>query len=727
MQLVHVLTQYSKLHEPFFYYHEGNDIKAGMRVLVIFNNREIIGYVVSVEHTEKALSTLEEELGIKLLAIAQVIDLNPILTDELIELSDNLASYYFASKISVLQAMLPPSLKPSKSSLKAPKISYNTYVKVNKDSKERLNKAQTELVDLVAAAGRLLVDTNNRGRIKTLVNKGVLILESEEKFRYNFENFADEEVKSLSKGQQEAIDTFFANDQETFLLEGVTGSGKTEVYLTIAEDYISRGQNVIMLVPEIGLTGMMLAKFRRRFGDKIAIFHSELTPAEKYDEYRRIKDGHVNIVVGARSAVFAPLSNIGLFILDEEHAETYKQDVEPSYHALTVAQMRAKSFNSRILLGSATPNIETKARANKGNYGYYYLGERFNKKELPSTILVNMLDLQNISKASPFISKALEKAISETLERKEQIILLVNRRGYAPSVSCRSCGAIKRCNVCGLPLVYHKNENIFKCHSCGLTFPYTKTCDICNENNLRFSGYGTQKAEEDISRMFPHSRILRLDSDTSKERLNTLKILTSFAERKADILIGTQMVAKGHDFPGVTLVGVLGVDSGLALPLFRASERVFQLVTQAIGRAGRDVSKGRAIIQTTIMDHYALLFAQEQNYEKFYQKEMQMRKFSHNPPYYYLMSLTLMHKDEIKLLETLNTLRLQLVKAIGEDAEVIGPIPHLYVPIKDMHEAHLLIKYKNYFKIKPFLLKTLRPLQSNNVFNVKINVDPYNV
>jgi primosomal protein N' (replication factor Y) len=469
------------------------------------------------------------------------------------------------------------------------------------------------LLNEIIVRGNIVRTSKNKNQIARLLANQAITIEEQEKYRLKYDHFPLEKPNTLTVKQQEAINKILEDHHETFLLHGVTGSGKTEVYLSLAAHYLKQKKQVLILVPEISLTGMMLASFYRRFGSKIAILHSDLTPAEKYDEYRKISKGDVDIVVGARSAIFAPLQNLGLIVIDEEHSESYKQDIAPFYHALVVAQMRAKFLNTKVVIGSATPSIETMARAQKGVYGYYFLEERINQQPLPETRIINMLDYKNVMPSSPYISKALYQAIKDALDANTQVILLVNRRGYATYVSCRHCGTVKKCPTCGISLTYHKKDHLLKCHHCGVDFNVNDPCVKCEMNDFSFSGFATQKAEEDISQLFPKARVLRLDSDVSRADKTPQIVLNQFMNDEGDILIGTQMVSKGHDFPRVSLVGVIGTDANLAIPSFRSSERTFQLITQAIGRSGREKIKGQAIIQTMMPEHYVIQLAQKQD------------------------------------------------------------------------------------------------------------------
>lgn len=729
MYIIEVLVQHSisSLNRPFSYLHEG-DIQVGVRVFINFNRQQLVGYVTKVESTTKSKSELEQELGYELRFIDEVIDHAPILNDELVELADNVASYYFAPMISVLHAMLPPSLRPARSSLKEAKIAYESFIEPQEKAQpDGLTKRQLEVFEVIKSKGRVKKTELSHSIVNKLISLGMVKEIKQQKMRLKLPEFSNEKAPTLTDDQMNAVHAIYYGTKQTYLLEGVTGSGKTEVYLSLAEKTLETGKNVLILVPEIALTPMMVKYFLTRFDTKVALFHSELTAAEKYDEYRRIASGEVRVVIGARSAVFVPLANIGLIVIDEEHSSTYKQEDVPFYHALTIAEMRAKTYNSKIVLGSATPSLETRSRALKGVYGHVILNQRINRQPLPHTQIVDMLNYKNVSKQSVYFSNVLLQAIDDILVKNEQAILLVNRRGYAGYINCRNCGYVAHCPECGLTLTFHRENQLLRCHHCGHQEPMIHECPECHESHLKMNGFGTERAVEQLQKIYPQARILRLDSDVAKERTRMTKTLGQFANHEADILVGTQMIAKGHDFPKVTLVGVINADAGLAIPSYRSSESTFQLIMQAVGRSGRAELSGRAIIQTTLPLHYAITDASRQDYPKFYQTEMQYRKLGKNPPFTYLLQISLSSSDEEKLDDTIVTLKETIQRTLGEDVTVIGPSIPLYQIIKTIHERNLIVKYTNYFRIKPKLLTILRPINENSLFKVKINIDPFDI
>ena len=729
MKIVDVLIErkIQSLNRPFSYVAKDDAlIEVGERVLVPFNNKNIVGYVINVTKTDKSITELEKEFGYKLFEIRKIIDEKPLLTPELILLANEIKNYYLAPYISILQAMLPLSLKPTSSSLKGPKIAYEYFVKIVSDNEDNLTPKQIELLRLVKNNGEVnKKDIKSPSRLKKLIDNNHLQIIKKEKKRLVINATKEQKNFVLTSEQNQAIDSVLHSKQNVTLLQGITGCGKTEIYLSLAEKIIESGKNVLILVPEISLTPIMVNNVYSRFNEKVAILHSGLTNAERYDEYRKILNKEVNVVVGTRSAIFAPLDNIGLIIIDEEHSESYKQDNLPYYHAREVAIMRSKINNAKVLLGSATPSFESKTKAMKGIYNFVKIDKRINKLKLPETIIVDMSKSMNLSRDSYLFSKPLISAINEALARKEQIILLLNRRGYSTYVSCRKCGHIFKCPNCDIALTYHKNDKMLKCHHCGHVELMSEYCPECGSNYIAYTGFGSEKIVSEVNRLFPTARVLRLDSDVSEVRGNIKKAIDSFSNYEADILVGTQMIAKGHDFPRVTLVGIVLADVGLSLPSFRSSERVFQLITQAIGRSGRSDLSGKAIIQTYLPNHYSILLASKQNYDAFFNYEMRIRHIQQYPPFSFLLSIEVSAKNEEYVILAANDIVNNLNSKLQDEATILGPVAPYIAYQNNTYKRLILIKYKNSDKIKQEINKLLETFKFNNVVNVKINVDPY--
>ncbi|MFD2616934.1 primosomal protein N' [Terrilactibacillus laevilacticus] len=572
-----------------------------------------------------------------------------------------------------------------------------------------------------------------RSTLKQLVKKGFLDETTEEVYR---DPYADKEIErttslSLTTAQKNALapiqESIRSQSHEVFLCHGVTGSGKTEIYLQAIEKILNMGKEAIVLVPEIALTPQMVHRFKGRFGDEVAVLHSGLSQGEKYDEWRKIHEGAVHVVVGARSAIFAPFKNLGLIIIDEEHETSYKQEEQPRYHARDVAIFRGKYHQCPVVLGSATPSLESYARAKKGVYHLIQLLERVNQRSLPEVQLVDMREELRSNNHSMF-SKQLFERLEDRLEKKEQSVLFLNRRGYSTFVMCRDCGYVVQCPHCDISLTYHRKQGMLKCHYCGHQEPYPSQCPECTSHHLRYFGTGTQRVEEELTKVLPEARVIRMDVDTTQRKGSHEKLLKAFGEGKADILLGTQMIAKGLDFPKVTLVGVLAADAMLHLPDFRSSEKTFQLLTQVSGRAGRDQLPGEVIIQSYSTEHYSIIHASYHDYHSFYDQEMQMRYRHHYPPFYYLALITLSHPQVTKVVDIAEKIAGHLKKGLSSDAQILGPTSSAIPRIKDRYRYQCMVKYKR----EPNLLALLKRIQEhyptgtkNDDLKITIDLNPF--
>lgn len=526
---------------------------------------------------------------------------------------------------------------------------------------------------------------------------------------YEHRIFEKENNKALTEAQHDAYsqidEAVQANESKTFLLHGVTGSGKTEVYLQTIEKVLQKGEQAIMLVPEIALTPQMVNRFKARFGDEVAVLHSGLSKGEKYDEWQKIRDGKASVSVGARSSIFAPFEKLGLIIIDEEHEATYKQEDYPRYHAREIAIWRSEYHKCPVVLGSATPSLETFARAEKNVYQYLGLPERVNQQKMPEIELIDMREELKDGNRSMF-SNSLSEAIQERINKGEQVVLFLNRRGHSSFVLCRDCGHVPQCPNCDISLTYHKTTDDLKCHYCGYSEQMPQLCPSCESEHIRQMGVGTQKVEELIYETFENAKVIRMDVDTTSRKGAHERLLTAFGNQEANILLGTQMIAKGLDFENITLVGVLNADTMLNLPDFRSSEKTFQLLTQVAGRAGRHEKQGEVMIQTYNPDHYAILDVTKNDYLSFYQKEMKFRQIGKYPPYYYLVNLTISHVDKRKVLKASKHIHGILVQHLSTQSFVLGPSPSPLARINNQHRFQILIKFKN----EPELLTALKYL-----------------
>ncbi|MBC1473303.1 primosomal protein N' [Listeria grandensis] len=530
----------------------------------------------------------------------------------------------------------------------------------------------------------------------------------------------------LLPDQQAARDAIVASakagKQETFLLHGVTGSGKTEIYLQSIEAVLAEGKEAIVLVPEIALTPQMVERFKSRFGGQVAVLHSALSAGEKYDEWRRIEQGKAKVVVGARSAVFAPFLKLGIIIIDEEHETSYKQEDNPRYHARDVAIERAKRYGCPVVLGSATPSLESFARAGKNRYTLLELPMRVNDTALPEVEVVDMSEeLRNENRTE--FSQVLLGKIKDRLAKKEQVVLLLNRRGYSSFVMCRDCGYVVECPNCSISLTFHQAHNQMKCHYCGFQEGVPHHCPSCESEQIRYFGTGTQKVQESLAKLIPEARVIRMDVDTTTKKGSHEKLLNQFRDKEADVLLGTQMIAKGLDFPDITLVGVLNADTMLHLPDFRASEKTFQLLTQVSGRAGRHELTGEVIVQTYNPEHYSIQYAKTHDYIGFYNHEMRVRKMGSYPPFYYLTLINVSDENEMKAVRTIQEITQFLQGKLGPDAIILGPVPSSIARIKNKYRYQCIIKYKVEPELKAELKNILLHYQKEQVKGLTITMD----
>ncbi|MEF3305758.1 primosomal protein N' [Paenibacillus sp. GYB003] len=594
------------------------------------------------------------------------------------------------------------------------------------------------------------------GTVKSVAEKGWLAVKEREVFRdpYAGKAFARTAPLPLTEQQRGVLkpiaETLDRRDHRVFLLHGVTGSGKTEVYLQAIQTCLDQGREAIVLVPEISLTPQMVERFKGRFGDAVAVMHSRLSQGERYDEWRKIGLKRVKVVIGARSAIFAPFENLGLVIIDEEHEASYKQEESPKYHARDVAIERAARQGAVVVLGSATPSLESYAKSVSGkagrdgedasSYTLLTMSERVEGRPLPEVHVVDLREELKAGNRSMF-SRGLYEAIERRLRRNEQTVLLLNRRGYSTFVMCRSCGHVVQCPHCDISLTYHQVSRTMRCHYCGLSQPEPKTCPSCESEHIRYFGTGTQRVEEELGKLFPGIRVIRMDVDTTSEKGAHEKLLSRFRSKQADVLLGTQMVAKGLDFPDVTLVGVIAADTVLHLPDFRAAEKTFQLLTQVAGRAGRHKLPGEVFIQTYTPDHYSIVTASGHNYEAFLDSELEMRRQRGYPPYCELVLITLSHEQVPLLVRAGESFASRLKqgwerlrpKAAGGGQteepyfEVYGPVASPIPRIKDRYRFQCMIKYRGNVDVSALLAETAAAFDETvrkDKLQISIDVNP---
>ncbi len=744
-------------------------IEIGQRVYVPFGPRFIMGYILGFKDSSE-YKVLRD--------IKDILDLIPTLTEELIALGKELSVKNTIPLVSIYQAMLPqalkskytkklvcndptiypldlavkfnknneciydeslkPFLKHIKQAVKQDEMEivyeikqafsekYIKRIKLLDDSVPFRGKKQLEVMEYLRSnpdcLKKELVEYLNISTqtLKSMAQKGAIEEYKVEIYREidSLYEIHDKTV-TLNQKQQEVYDEIKTNlnQEEIYLLHGVTGSGKTEIYLNIIEDVIANGKEAIMLVPEISLTPMMVTRFKGRFGDDVALLHSRLSVGEKYDEWRKIRRKEVKVVVGARSAIFAPFTNLGIIIIDEEHTDTYKQDTNPRYHAKEVAKSRIKYYQIPLLLGSATPSIDSYYKAERNEYKLLKLPFRANKTSLPKVYIEDMRDELAYGNMTIFSTK-LKELMVDRLTKKEQMILLLNRRGHSTFVMCRSCGEVIMCPNCDISLTYHERTNDLVCHYCGHKEHNPSECPYCKSKHIRYMGIGTEKVEEIVKKAFPEARVVRMDRDTTTTKNAHEKLLYEF-EHNGDILIGTQMIAKGLDFKKVSLVGVLAADMSLNLPDYAAVEKTFQLLTQVSGRAGRHDIDGEVVIQTYNPDHYAIKTAKHHDYIGFYNQEMQIREIAGYTPVKDLVQIILMDKDVRKVLKFGTKIVLDLRKNTSKETIVLGPVLPKIARINNYYRAQIIIKHKQ----DPLLEKILKTIYNEYSEEVSVAID----
>jgi len=666
-----------------------NRLKVGMKVLVPFNTKLVHGIVLNISDEYKDVYELKE--------IARIEDEFLVLNKELLELGKYLKSLTLCNLITAYQTMLPSALK-----IKDQNKDYNLYeqfISLNKSEREVLEFIETHRGKKVTILERLLDEkTVNKkefdsSNVRELEKLGFVKIQKVKKYRLDAK-IQNKDNKVLTEEQRNVynkiVDSF--NTNEIFLLNGVTGSGKTLIYINLIKDIVKNGKTALLLVPEISLTGQIVNIFYSYFGDDVAILHSGLSKTEKYDEYIKILNKDVHIVIGTRSAVFAPLENIGIIIIDEEHSETYKQDSNPRYHAIDIAKKRSEYYNAPLVLGSATPILEDMARALKGVYTLLELKNRVNNHKLPSSIIVDMT--KELQKRNFVISEELDNSIKETLIKNEQIILLLNRRGFSTIISCSNCGYTYKCPHCEISLTYHKSSNSLRCHYCGFTKIKDDICPECHEKGLNYLGLGTEKLESLIKEKYSDAKVIRMDADTTANKGMHDKIIEAFRNKEYNILIGTQMISKGLDFPNCTLVGIINADTTLNIPDFRSSERTFSMLSQASGRAGRGERLGKVIIQTFNPDNPTIKCVCNHDYTGFYENEMIIRKKLKYPPYYYLVNIKVCSKDYDKASLNANKVVDFLRRKLDKTSIILGPSTALNFRLKNVYRFNITIKYR---------------------------------
>ena len=655
----------------------------GSRVRAPFGGKIVPGFVMRLKET----SNLPPE---RLKRVFPCGDELPALTEECLFLAEKITARYRVPKALTLRLFLPSEMRTGK--VRELMRNYATLLtpvsemKLAKTAKNQLGAAV--YLEENGKTDCAYLNSVYPGGVSALEKKGYVQITKEQILRDPYKAVTAEKVERiLTPDQKRAVETVHTDKRTVQLLHGVTGSGKTEVYLTLIAECLERGESSIFLVPEISLTPQMLSQLRARFGKNAAILHSGLSAGERFDEWWRLRTGEAKIAIGARSAIFAPLENLGVIIIDEEHDSSYFSESAPRYNTYDVAYLRAKKNGCKLVLGSATPSVETYKKAQDGEISLIKMGKRINKRPLPDILISDMRREVRRGNNSPF-SSALKEELEKCLSGGKQAILFLNRRGYSQTVICKECGYVAKCESCDVSLTYHRDEGCLKCHYCGMKYNMLSACPECGGRKLSYSGTGTQKIVAELQKEYSSARILRMDNDTTSGKEGHYKILKAFAEHKADILVGTQMIAKGHDFPSVTLVGILDADMSLYFSDYRSGERTFQLITQVAGRSGRAEEQGKVVLQTFDPENEVLRFATAYDYEGFYENEIARRAAMMYPPFSKIVRVMVTGEDDKKCIEALREVYTELERLYTENMDKFLFFNKMRAPIKRIQNKY---------------------------------------
>ncbi len=689
-----------------------NDTQVGMRVEVLFGTQKCVGFVVKLEEysEEKLNDFMRQDIEIK--EVLHVIDTEPVLNQELIDLGFWMANETISPVISCFQVMLPKVKRISSGYQEAQTERWAHLVHVP----EKLTKFQIELVEELKEDCLISQLKSSKSTLNTMIKNGFIEVYTKEKTYQNLTIKQKLPNYSLSDKQINALDLIHSTSKQVICLFGKTGSGKTELYLKLAEEALKSGKQSLILVPEIALTEQMVTRVQERFGQDVVVYHSHLSDHERYLQYKRVSQNDVSLVVGTRSSIFLPFKDLAWIILDEEHDSSYKQEALPYYHTRDIAIKRASYFNAKVVLGSATPSFESYARALRNVYQMVELDERV-KGIMPEIKLVH-----NPKYRKTILAQETVDFIQSKVAKNEQIILLLNRRGFAPVFQCVECAKAIECSACDRLMVYHKEDNLLKCHSCGLSHPIPKTCPSCGSTQLRMMGYGTQRLEEEIYSRIDGIRILRMDKDSTSKKNGHQIILNAFNNHEADILLGTQMIAKGLDNPLVSGSIILDIDRSLLRTDYRSIEDAFSLILQTAGRSGRSALKSEVLIQSDLQDHYVFNSVFKHDYPRFFNQEMQYRKLGQNPPYTYLITITLFSTNQ----ETLSRNARKLYDALSHDTiKCLGPSD--MGKVNYMYKNRIILKGKDLNEMCQFLKQTLDETVTLHKWDCYIDVNPMGI
>ncbi len=692
--------------DKIFEYSCDEEAREGSRVKVPFGNTFVTGFVVGM----KEHSTYDES---KLKSIAEVYDGIPAINEECLSLAKYISSRYCAPMALALRLFLPAEMRTGKV-----KEIFRRMASVADENAVFLKSAKTQraIYEYLKENGKcecsFLSEKFSASALSALEKKGIVRVERERKQRSPYREIASEKQNhTLTPDQLFALKSIESSEKTVQLLHGVTGSGKTEVYLSCIAEQLKKGRTAVFLVPEISLTPQMLFQLRARFGSDAAILHSGLSAGERYDEWQRLRTGQAKIAIGARSAIFAPLENIGVIVVDEEHDSSYISESAPRYTTFDIAYQRALYNRCKLVLGSATPSVETYLKAKEGEFNLIKLTKRINERELPEIVVSDMRREVRRGNNTAF-SFALRDRLEECMENGNQAILFLNRRGYSQSVVCTECGYVAKCEQCDIALTYHSEENCLKCHYCGTKYRMLTACPECGGLRLNYYGTGTQKIAAELKKIYPSARILRMDNDTTSGKEGHYRILKEFASHNADILIGTQMIAKGHDFPSVTLVGILDADMSLHFSDYRSGERTFQLITQVSGRSGRGKERGQVVLQTYDPDNNVLQYAIRYDYEGFFENEIALRKAACFPPYALIVRVMVTGEEEEKCVEALKRVYFALERIYKQNSGEFMFFNKMRAPIKRIQNKE---RYQVLMRLKDDrLLKEIYAVAAEN-------------
>ena len=655
----------------------------GSRVRAPFGGKTVPGFVMRI----KEKSEWPEE---KLKKVLPTPDELPALNKECLALAEKITARYRVPKALTLRLFLPSEMRTGK--VRELVRNYAELILPLSEMKIRAgSKNQLGAAEFLSENGKTdCAYLNNLfpGGVSALEKKGYVKITQEQILRDPYKEISSENVeRKLTPDQERAVKTIETDSRTVQLLHGVTGSGKTEIYLTLIAKCLKEGKSSIFLVPEISLTPQMLAQLRARFGKQAAILHSGLSAGERFDEWWRLRTGEAKIAIGARSAIFSPLENLGVIIIDEEHDSSYSSETAPRYNTFDIALLRAKKNGCKLVLGSATPAVETYKKAVEGEFSLIRLEKRINQKPMPEITIADMRREVRRGNSSAF-SGVLKEELSKCLIAGKQAILFLNRRGYSQTVICKECGYVAKCEACDVSLTYHREEDCLKCHYCGTKYSMLSACPDCGGKKLSYAGTGTQRIVADLQKLYPTARILRMDNDTTSGKEGHYKILKTFAEHKADILVGTQMIAKGHDFPAVTLVGILDADMSLHFSDYRSGERTFQLLTQVAGRSGRADEKGKVVLQTFDPENAVLRFATAYDYQGFYENEISLRAATAFPPFSKIVRVLITSEDDKKALEVLKNVYFTLEEIYTNNMDKFLFFNKMRSPIKRIQNKY---------------------------------------